>query len=132
MNMRILKAIVGTIFLMLVISCQDILEVTDISDETVQLLAPSDSSIVAQTNVTFSWNEVFEATAYHMQLATPNFEHATQIILDSVVVLDSTYLGTRMTKTLTDSEYEWRVKALNSDFETDFSASFFSVNTSGN
>lgn len=132
MNMRILKAIVGAIFLMLVISCQDILEVTDISDETVQLLAPSDSSIVAQTNVTFSWSEVFEATTYHMQLATPNFEQATQIILDSVVVLDSTYLGTRMTKTLTDSEYEWRVKALNSDFETDFSASSFSVNTSGN
>ena len=120
------------LLLVLGISCQDILEVPDISGETVRLLAPSDSSIVAQTNVTFSWSEVFEATGYHMQLATPNFEHATQIILDSVVVLDSTYLGTRMTKTLTDSEYEWRVKALNSDFETDFSASSFSVNTSGN
>ena len=130
--MRIPKVIVGTLILIFSISCEDILEVTDISDDTVQLLAPSDSSIVAQTNVTFSWSEVFEANQYHVQVATPNFENAAQIVFDSVVALDSTFLGTRITKTLTDSEYEWRVKAMNSGYETDFSASSFSVNTSSN
>lgn len=113
-------------------SCEDILEVPDISGETVQLLAPSDSTVVVQSNVNFSWNEVYEATQYHIQVAAPNFENAAQIVVDSVIVVDSTFASPRITKSLVDSDYEWRIKAMNSGFETGFSVNSFTVDTSGN
>ena len=111
-------------------SCEDILEVPDISRERVELLAPGDSVVVAQSNVRFSWTGVYEATEYHIQVATPNFENAAQIVLDSVIVIDSTFLGPHVDKSLSDSNYAWRVRAMNSDYRTDFAYSSFTVDTS--
>lgn len=113
-------------------ACEDLLEVPDISEEEVQLLAPSDSTTVVQTEVNFTWNEVFEATQYHVQVAAPGFENAAQIVVDTVIVVDSLYAGPRFSKSLTDSAYEWRVKAQNSGYETDFSLNRFTVETSSN
>lgn len=113
-------------------SCDDFLEVPDISVESVELLAPSDSTIVTQSDVNFTWNEVFEAEQYLVQVAAPSFENATQIVVDTLIVVDSAYVSPRFSKTLVDSDYEWRVKARNSAYETDFSTKKFSVNTSGN
>jgi len=110
-------------------SCEDILEVPDISGENVELLAPKDSAIVTDSIVNFSWNGVGEADSYLIQVATPDFENAAQILLDSIIVLDSTFLGTTASRQLNDGDYEWRVKALNSDFETPFSSSTFHVDT---
>ena len=112
-------------------SCEDLLEVPDISEESVELLAPSDSTVVVQSDLTFIWNEVYEATQYHVQVAAPNFENAAQIVVDTLIVVDSTFVSPKVHKTLVDSDYEWRVKAMNSDYETEFSLNRFSVNTSG-
>lgn len=128
--MKTLKRTTALLVLVLTFGCQDILEVPDISNEQVRLLAPSDSTIVVQNTVVFSWEEVYEASQYHIQVATPSFENAAQIVIDSVIVADSTFVGTRITKTLNDSEYEWRVKAMNSDFSTEFSINSFSVESS--
>jgi hypothetical protein len=130
--MRIGKTLLITALVIAFFSCQDILEVTDISDKNVQLVAPSDSTTVVQTNVRFTWEAIFEATRYHIQVATPNFENPSQIVVDTLIVIDSTFVGLRLNKTLANSTYQWRVKALNSDFETDFSASFFTVNAPSN
>lgn len=113
-------------------SCEDLLEVPDISEESVELLAPSDSTIVVQTDVNFTWNEVFEATQYHVQVAAPSFENAAQIVVDTLIVVDSSFVSPRFAKPLVDSDYEWRVKAQNSGYETEFSTNKFSVHTTGN
>lgn len=113
-------------------SCEDLLEVTDISEENVELLAPSDSTIVAQSNVNFTWNEVFEATQYHVQVAAPSFENAAQIVVDTLIVVDSTFVSPRLNTALEDSMYEWRVRAMNSGYETTFSLNQFTVKTAGN
>ena len=113
-------------------SCEDIIEVTDISDQQITLLAPLDNTVVNDSVVNFNWNGVDEAESYLIQVARPNFANASQLVLDSIVVIDSSFVGTRISKTLTNSAYEWRVKALNSDFETDFSLSGFSVEASNN
>jgi len=130
--MRLLIAVVAVITIAFCASCEDLLEVPDISEESVELLAPSDSTTVVQSNVNFTWNEVFEATQYHVQVAAPNFENAAQIVVDTLIVVDSTFVSPRFAKPLVDSDYEWRVKAQNSGYETEFSANKFSVNTSGN
>lgn len=127
---RLLAILAGCLFVLS--SCEDLLEVPDISLESVELLAPSDSTIVTQSDVNFTWNEVFEAEQYHVQVAVPNFENATQIAIDTLMVVDSSYVSPRFSKNLADSEYEWRVKARNSAYETDYSAKKFTVDTSGN
>lgn len=128
--MGINKAFFGLLLLTLFGSCQDILEVPDISDQSVELLAPSDSTVVVQDSVQFNWNAVYEASQYHIQVASPNFENAAQILVDSLIAIDSTFTSPRIMKTLVNSQYEWRVKAMNSDYETGFSTNSFSVNAS--
>ncbi len=128
--MRVIKVFLVVCLMVGFPSCEELLEVTDISDEKVTLLAPSDSTVVVQSDVNFSWDPVFEASEYHIQVAAPSFENAAQIVLDSMVVLDSTFLSTRVTKILVDSDYEWRVKAMNSAYETEYSNSAFTVDTS--
>tara|TARA_R110001592_G_scaffold11019_18_gene55558 strand:- start:3754 stop:4125 length:372 start_codon:yes stop_codon:yes gene_type:complete len=118
--------------IVLISSCEELLEVPDISGEEVTLLAPSDSTVVTQAIVNFTWNEVFEAKSYHIQVAQPSFLEASQIVVDTLVVVDSTYVGTRFTKTLINNGYEWRVKALNSDFETEYTTHSFTVQITGN
>jgi len=118
------------LFLAIITGCEDLLEVPDISEQEVQLLAPLDSSVVNDTLVNFNWNSVVEANSYVIQVATPNFENAAQYVLDSIMPVDSTFVGTKFSKSLSSGNYEWRVKAMNSDYETVFSSSEFSVENS--
>ena len=127
-----LHKVLGIVLLVFTFACEDILEVPDITGEEVRLLAPVNSAVVTRSNVTFSWDEVVEATQYKVQVASPNFENAAQIVLDSIVVVDSTFVGSNITTVLGDNAYEWRIKAQNSDYETLFSTGSFSVDTSGN
>lgn len=126
--MRIVSSFLVVVSVVFLASCEEILEVPDISEEEVVLLAPSDSSVITQTDVSFTWQEVFEATSYHVQIAQPSFTNAAQIIADTLVVVDSTYVGSRITKSLSNNSYEWRVKAQNSDFETPYTTNSFTVN----
>ena len=57
-----------TLFLVIVValffaSCEDILEVPDISSQQVELLAPSQGSVVTDSTVNFNWNGVSDADA---------------------------------------------------------------------
>lgn len=94
------------------ISCDDIIEVEDISNRTVTILAPTDNSVLDITDVTFTWQSVEDAERYTIQIATPDFETANQIVLDSTIA------STSFLKTLAVGAYQWRVKAKNSDYET--------------
>jgi len=111
------------------LACQDILEVDDISSSLIFLVAPTDNSTVQEGNVNFTWTEITEATGYHIQIAYPDFDNASQIVLDSIVVIDSTYIGPNLTKELLSNNYQWRVKGFNSDYQTDFTVSSFTVNS---
>lgn len=103
------------------VSCEEILLETDISDEEVDLIAPADNSSFSSTGVSFTWKVVPDATNYHLQIAKPNFENPTQIVLDTIIS------RTSFNQQLTVSDYQWRVKAVNSAYETNYSSRFFSV-----
>ncbi len=96
------------------LGCKEILTVEDISEETPVLLAPLNGTEVAPGAVFFSWQKLRDASQYHLQLATPNFENASQVLLDTL--LESTFFS----KELAKNSYEWRLQALNSDFETQY------------
>ena len=115
-------------------SCEDILEVQDISNESVVLLAPAENTVVTDSVVNFVWNEIpdVDIDAYRVQIATPSFESAAQIVLDSTLTLDSTFVGTRVSQKLSNRAYQWRVKAMNSAFETNFTVNDFTVDVPSN
>lgn len=121
MKRTILYKFILGIFLITLASCEEILLETNISDEKVQLVAPADNSSFNSTGVTFTWEAVPDATKYRLQIAKPNFENPTQIVLDTIVS------KTSFTQQLTIANYEWRVKALNSAYETVYFSRFFTI-----
>lgn len=103
-------------------SCDEIVEVTDISQKTVVILAPTNATTIATGVVNFNWEPVDEATDYQIQIATPNFASATAIIVDSTIGTNS------YSTTLEVNEYEWRVRALNSNYETAYTTNSLTIN----
>ncbi|TXK78900.1 hypothetical protein [Mesonia sp. K4-1] len=101
--------------------CEDIIEVDNISEERVKLLAPADDVISNSTTISFSWEMIEEADAYQLQVAKPSFEEAIEI------VTDTTSSSTRYSETYSEGNFEWRVKALNSAYETEYTTHSFSI-----
>ncbi len=101
--------------------CEDIIEVDNISEEKVKLLAPADDVISKSTTISFSWEKVEEADTYQLQIAKPAFEQALEI------VTDTTSSSTRYSETYSEGSFEWRVKALNSAYETEYTTHSFSI-----
>ena len=108
-------------FVLLFISCDDIIEEVDISNTLITILAPTNNSILDTTIVTFSWNTHKDIETYRLQIATPDFENATQIVLDTLVS------KTNHTQTLDYKDYEWRIRGENSVYQTEYTINSFIV-----
>ena len=122
--MKRLFFIVG---LLAVFSCDDIIEVPDISDEVVSILAPTDGATLTNTSVTFNWNAVEDAENYRLQIATPTFDAAQQIEIDRLIDVASLAEGLSFTTTLQSGGYEWRIRAENSAYQTAYTTQSFEV-----
>ncbi len=117
------------VLLCISMSCEDILEEVDISERQVTLFAPLDNTTVNSNTVNFNWDRVEDASSYRFQLATPNFQETQQLVLDSIFVVDSlNRVATQIQRSLTNGNYQWRIKGMNSGFETSYSSSSFTVN----
>jgi hypothetical protein len=102
-------------------SCDDIIEVENISENTITVLAPTNNSVLAEGDITFSWDGLQDATQYRLQIATPAFENASQILLDSTITLIN------FSNPLELGNYEWRVRAENSEYQTIYTTQNFTV-----
>ncbi len=114
------KKLLVVVVLFLLSNCESIF-IEDISTETVVLLAPSNNSEIANGIIGFNWQELDDAIEYQIQIAKPSFSGASQILLDSIST------STIISKDLEVGEYEWRVKALNSNYTSNYTTNFFSV-----
>lgn len=101
-------------------SCEAIF-VENISNASVTILAPTEGTTVAKGAVNFNWNVVEDAESYQIQIATPTFTNASQIVLDTTIT------KTSFSKNLTVGAYQWRVNALNSDYQTKYTSTSFEV-----
>jgi hypothetical protein len=104
-----------------VFSCEEIIEVDDISDETITILAPTNNATLETDTISFSWEPIEYGDSYQLQIALPDFETAQQIIVDTLITTSSHI------KTLPADEYQWRIKAINSAYETQFTTQNFTV-----
>jgi len=120
----ILKKIIFVVVFMLFYGCSEIIFETDISQSYVNILAPTDDSNVPSGTVSFNWEAVEYADNYNIQIATPDFASANQIVADSNVV------GTNFQWQLLPEKYEWRIRAQNSAFETVYFSKLLTVSES--
>jgi len=109
------------LFFLLFVSCEEILLVEDISDHEISLIAPADGTVLFSTGITFSWNKIENAEKYHLQIAKPNFLAPAQIVLDTLIS------NTNFTQQLNIGKYEWRIKAVNSGYETTYKTWAFEI-----
>ncbi|MCD0464992.1 hypothetical protein [Flavobacterium sp. ENC] len=109
------------IFLLSLFSCEEILIVDDISKEEVTLIAPANNSVLFSTGASFSWNSIENAEKYRLQIAKPNFANPVEIVLDTLIT------KTSYTQQMNIGKYEWRVKAVNSGYETPYKSSAFEI-----
>lgn len=103
-----------TAIILYTLSCDEVIFEEDISESLVKILAPTNNATVTTGTISFNWESVTDADRYQIQIATPNFANAIQIVLDSTIT------NTSFGKQLLPNNYEWRVRAENSAFETDY------------
>ncbi|WP_299101950.1 hypothetical protein [uncultured Winogradskyella sp.] len=101
--------------LTILFSCEELIEVEDISNEVVDVLAPVDNVSVEDTTVNFTWEALDFAETYQLQIANPSFIEAEGILEDTLIS------ATNFTKTLSIGTYQWRIKAINSGYQTLYS-----------
>ena len=119
--MKMLNYISGLAIILILFSCEEVLFEPDISEERVTLIAPANNTEIAANSVRFNWEPVDGATEYGIQIATPSFANANQLLLNTVT--DSTFYQME----LVQNEYEWRVRAQNSGYATPYASAKFRV-----
>lgn len=112
--------------LFILVSCEEILLENDISRESIEILSPKNNTVVEAATIYFNWEEIEGATAYEIQLASPDFEDAQQIIFTEIVE------ETSFTEDVPPGIYEWRVRGINSGYNTAFSSAKFKAEATEN
>jgi len=119
--MKIPLKILLLIPLLTLFSCDEVLLEDDLSDKQTTLVAPVNNAEFNSTGIVFTWTSVENASHYRLQIAKPDFANPMQIVLDTLVS------STSYSAQLNVGNYEWRVKAINSAYETPYVNRFFSV-----
>nr|WP_294922402.1 hypothetical protein [uncultured Flavobacterium sp.] len=115
--MKTINKIILIVLAILTYSCDDILE-EDISEETVQIISPTEDVTIESNVVDFKWGSLKGADKYRIQ-----------IYEDQVLLLDSLTSKTNITLPLETGSYSWSVRGENYAYESIYSfPSNFSTN----
>jgi len=106
----------------LLTQCRDVF-VMDISGEKVVLLSPHDNLETYISTQTFWWDYVQDAENYQLQVVTPEFIQPARLILDTLLTQNKFLVN------LNPGIYQWRVRALNSAYSTDYSMYSFQIDS---
>lgn len=110
----------GTILISSLYSCTEIIE-PDISKEQVKLISPTENYISSNTTILFKWNEMEFATSYRLQIVSPSFSIPNQWVIDTSLA------NANLALNLFPGTFEWRVKAINSSWESIYSYRKFTI-----
>lgn len=101
-------------------ACSDFIE-EDIEDDVLVLLGPGEGVSTETQSLTFWWDELKNATRYRLQIARPNFTAIEALELDTLIT------GNKFLHTLFPSDFEWRVRAENSVYQTGYTTRALSI-----
>lgn len=85
-----------------------IIHESSLEEQKVTLIAPGSGYLTAGTNVTLSWNKLFGATEYLLQIDTENFQDETKLVFNQEISGDLYLFNFPK-----DATYQWRVRAQN-------------------
>lgn len=95
----------------------------DISEKPPILLSPYDSMSTSSNAVLFWWEEMEGATKYKIQVVNPCFDRIENLILDSTIS------GTSFETSLSPGQYEWRVRAENEAYVSNFTSNHLFIDS---
>ncbi|SRR5258705_9798890 len=99
---------------LLAAGCEETLE-KDIAGQKVNLLAPANNLITADTIHTFFWDNLDGANQYRLQIVSPRFDSIVKLIIDTPINRNTFMIDLNLNR------YQWRVRASNSAFTSAFS-----------
>jgi hypothetical protein len=108
--MKTINKIIFIALAVLTYSCDDILE-EDISDNTVQIISPTEDTTIESNVVDFKWASLEGADKYRIQ-----------IYEDEILLLDSLTSKTNLTLPLETGSYSWSVRGENYAYESFYSS----------
>ncbi|KIA97319.1 hypothetical protein OA93_15460 [Flavobacterium sp. KMS] len=108
--MKTINKIIVFVLIILNFSCDDILE-KDISDDTIQIISPTNNTKIESNIVNFAWNNTKGVDKYRIQIFEAN----------QVLVLDSLTTKTNITLPLKAGNYFWRVRGENYAYQSIYS-----------
>lgn len=101
-----------------------LIETNDLTNQTVQLISPSEGIYTQQTTPVFTWVNINAADYYQFELV--DITNGNQIIHQETEINDTSF-NLEFGIITQDGKYEWKVKALNEESESDFSTRIFYV-----
>ena len=112
------------LLLLLLMGCQELLTVPNISYEKVVFLQPKNDTTFNSSAVQFRWEQIENASHYRFQLIHLEDTSSQRLLRDTLIdtnqFRDSLEINGR---------YWWRVKAENSGYSTSYTEGEFNVNT---
>lgn len=108
--MKTINKLILLALAILTYSCDDILE-EDISDNTVQIISPTEDTTIESNVVNFKWASLEGADKYRIQ-----------IYEDEILLLDSLTEKTNLTLPLETGSYSWSVRGENYAYESIYSS----------
>lgn len=93
-----------------------ILADSTLENQIVNVLTPNDNFLTNQTSVDALWQPLSLASAYRIQLASPDFSHSSFVILDETTSNDFFNF-----ENLTEGAYQWRIRAENAQSFSNYS-----------
>ena len=108
------------LFIGQITACDDILEI-DISNENVIIISPLNGTQLEQREIVFWWEKLEGALEYHISVVSPSFGSVSSVKLDSTINENLILLQ------LEPGVYEWRIRAKNKGYYTDYQWNSFTV-----
>ena len=98
----------------------------DIRKSLVNIVSPADNLNTPSNSVTFWWDELDGAETYNLQIVKPSFDSIVQVIIDTTIIPN------KFTRTLLPGRYQWRIKAINGGGSTAFVTRNLFIDTTSN
>lgn len=92
---------------------------SDLGKQTIMLQSPASETYSGNLNQSFNWQGLFSASSYNVQIAKQDFSSTSNILLDTTVTTNGMIYSFK-----SEDEYQWRVRALNNNSSSSFSAPF--------
>jgi len=125
--LKIKKSNINSILLLLsfltLSACEDVFE-TDIENKSVRLLSPKDNVVSITNLVSFSWETLEGADSYDFQIVSNTFANPLMYLCDSNITANF------ISYILPAGSYQWRIKAKNFGYSSNFSVRSFTISLS--